>query len=189
MKAYIKQAAAILLLTLASITTAWAQSQSTAGSIQGAVSDQTGAVIAGATVEAKNLDTNSTKNATTDASGRFTFPLLQPGSYTLTVSKQGYATVEQQNIALTVGLTVNLNLSLKVSAVQERITITASPTIDTVKTESSSTLNEKAIARTPVLGRKFEDLLTLTPGVSITQGPDGDEINFNGQRGIFNNIS
>ena len=46
-----------------------------------------------------------------------------------------------------------------------------------------------AIGRTPVLGRKFEDLLTLTPGVSITQGPDGDEINFNGQRGIFNNVS
>ncbi len=189
MKANIKQAVTLLLLTLASISTAWAQSQSTAGSIQGSVSDQTGAVIAGATVEAKNLDTNSTKNSTTDAGGRFAFQLLQPGSYTLTVSKQGYATVEQQNIALTVGLTVNLNLSLKISAVQERITITASPTIDTVKTESSSTLNEKAIARTPVLGRKFEDLLTLTPGVSITQGPDGDEINFNGQRGIFNNIS
>jgi outer membrane receptor for ferrienterochelin and colicin len=57
------------------------------------------------------------------------------------------------------------------------------------RSESSTTLNEKAISRTPVLGRKFEDLLTLTPGVSITQGPDGDEINFNGQRGIFNNIS
>ena len=41
----------------------------------------------------------------------------------------------------------------------------------------------------PILGRKFEDLLTLTPGVSIVQGPDGDEITFAGQRGIFNNIS
>ncbi len=43
--------------------------------------------------------------------------------------------------------------------------------------------------RTPILGRKFEDLLTLTPNVSIVQGPDGDEINFAGQRGIFNNVS
>src|SRR5207342_2323329 len=41
----------------------------------------------------------------------------------------------------------------------------------------------------PILGRKFEDLLTLTPGVSVVQGPDGDEITFAGQRGIFNNIS
>ncbi len=45
------------------------------------------------------------------------------------------------------------------------------------------------MSNTPILGRKFEDFLTLTPGVSIVQGPDGDEINFNGQRGIFNNVS
>ena len=45
------------------------------------------------------------------------------------------------------------------------------------------------MSTTPTLGLKFENLLTLTPGVSISQGPDGDEINFNGQRGIFNNIS
>ncbi len=177
------------LALLVSMTTALAQSQSTTGSIQGTISDQAGAVIAGATVEVKNLDTNSTKNLSTDAGGRFVFLQLQPGNYTLTVTKQGYATLEQQNIALTVGQTVNLNLGLKVSSVSERITITAAPTIDTVKIESSTTLNEKAISKTPILGRKFEDLLTLTPGVSITQGPDGDEINFNGQRGIFNNIS
>ena len=65
----------------------------------------------------------------------------------------------------------------------------AGATIDTVKTESSSTLNELSVSTTPILGRKFEDLLTLTPGVSIVQGPDGDEISFSGQRGIFNNIS
>ena len=45
------------------------------------------------------------------------------------------------------------------------------------------------MATTPILGRKFEDLLTLTPGVSVVQGPDGDEITFAGQRGVFNNIS
>lgn len=177
------------LALLVSMTTALAQSQSTTGSIQGTVSDQTGAVIAGATIEVKNLDTNTTKNLSTDSGGRFVFLQLQPGNYTLTTTKQGYATLEQQGIALTVGQTVNLNLALKVSSVSERITITAAPTIDTVKIESSTTLNEKAISKTPILGRKFEDLLTLTPGVSITQGPDGDEINFNGQRGIFNNIS
>ena len=67
--------------------------------------------------------------------------------------------------------------------------VTDVPVIETTTTESSATLEEAAIATTPVLGRKFEDLLTLTPGVSISQGPDGDEININGQRGIFNNIS
>jgi len=79
---------------------------------------------------------------------------------------------------------------MKISATQENIEVSATAdVVDTVSTSSTSTLNEAAVSDTPILGRKFEDLLTLTPGVSITQGPDGDEINFNGQRGIFNNIS
>ena len=87
------------------------------------------------------------------------------------------------------GQAMNLPLSMKISQVEERVTITASPTVDTLKTESSTTLNELAVSTTPILGRKFEDLLTLTPGVSVVQGPDGDEITFAGQRGVFNNVS
>src|SRR5437660_2684112 len=78
---------------------------------------------------------------------------------------------------------------MKISQVEERVTITATPTVDTVTTEASTTLNETTVSTTPILGRKFEDLLTLTPGVSVVQGPDGDEITFSGQRGVFNNIS
>src|SRR5262249_27899030 len=84
---------------------------------------------------------------------------------------------------------ISLTLKMKVSGASEHITITATPVVDTTATQSSSTLNELAVSTTPILGRKFEDLLTLTPGVSIVQGPDGDEINFAGQRGVFNNIS
>ena len=61
--------------------------------------------------------------------------------------------------------------------------------VESTRTASANTLNELTVETTPILGRKFEDLLTLTPGVSIVQGPDGDEITFAGQRGIFNNIS
>ena len=61
--------------------------------------------------------------------------------------------------------------------------------METTRTASASTLNQTTIETTPILGRKFEDLLTLTPGVSVVQGPDGDEITFAGQRGVFNNIS
>src|SRR4029079_11428351 len=86
--------------------------------------------------------------------------------------------------------TVPLNPMMKVSGVSETLTVTAqAPTVDTTNTASASTLDETTISNTPILGRKFEDLLTLTPGVSIVQGPDGDEINFAGQRGIFNNVS
>lgn len=166
-----------------------AQTQSTTGVIQGTVLDEQGGTVPGANVEVKNGETNFTRTLMTDTDGRFVFLQLQPGRYLVTVSKQGFATVIQENLELTVGQTINLNLPMKVSRLDEKITISAAPTIDTVKTESSSTLNELSVSNLPILGRKFEDLLTLTPGVSIVQGPDGDEISFAGQRGIFNNIS
>jgi len=162
---------------------------STSGSIQGTVSDEQGAVVPGASVEARNVGTNFTKTFVTDNDGRFTFLSMPPGRYVLTVTKQGFAKLVQENVELTVGKSISLSMSLKVSGVTGEVTVTTTPVIDTVKTESSTTLNETSVSNTPILGRKFEDLLTLTPGVSITQGPDGDEINFVGQRGIFNNVS
>ncbi|MEP7075211.1 MAG: TonB-dependent receptor, partial [Acidobacteriota bacterium] len=161
----------------------------TSGTIQGTVSDEQGAAVPGATVEARNVGTNFTKTFTTDSDGRFTLLSIPPGSYIVSISKTGFAKTNQENVELTVGRSISLNITLKVSGVSGEVTITATPTIDSVKTEASTTLNETAIGNTPILGRKFEDLLTLTPGVSITQGPDGDEINFSGQRGIFNNVS
>lgn len=178
-----------LLIAAAGAVVVSAQSQITSGVIQGTVTDAAGAVVPGASVEAKNLETNLVKNTSTDEDGRFSFLQLPSGRYTLTVSKQGFASLVQQDFPLTVGQTISLNLDMKVSGVEGVVTITSIPTIDTVKTESSTTLNEKAVSNLPVLGRKFEDLLTLTPNVSIVQGPDGDEINFAGQRGIFNNVS
>jgi hypothetical protein len=181
---------ACLLLACCATLTAWGQGNITTGAMQGVTTDQSGGVVPAAVVEAKNLDTNVVKTATTDENGRFVLLALQPGRYSLSVRKQGYARLVQESLTLTVGQTINLSLALKVSSVEETVTITsAAPTVDTVKTEASSTLNETAVANTPVLGRKFSDLFTLTPGVSITQGPDGDVINFVGQRGVFNNIS
>jgi hypothetical protein len=179
----------VLVFSLCLATTGWGQSQITTGTVQGDVSDEKGGSVAGANVEIKNLDTNLTRTDTTSADGHFAFLLLPPGRYTVTVSKEGFATIVQENLTVTVGQTVTLPITLKISATSERIVVTATPTIEVTKTESSSTINDLTVSSTPVLGRKFEDLLTLTPGVSIVQGPDGDEINFNGQRGVFNNIS
>src|ERR1043166_7179292 len=166
-----------------------AQTQITTGTIQGTVLDANGAAVPGANVELKNIDTNFARTTTSDDDGRFVAPQLPPGRYTLTVTKTGFATLVVEKADLTVGQAMNLPLSMKVSAVSETVTITATPTVDTVKTESSTTLNEITENTTPILGRKFEDLLTLTPGVSVVQGPDGDEITFAGQRGVFNNVS
>ncbi len=170
--------------------TSWGQTQITTGTILGTVTDEKGGSVADATVEAKNLDTNLSKTLTTSADGRFEFLSLPPGRYTLTVSKPGFAKLVQEGAVLTVGQAMSLPITMKVSSTQENIVVTATPdVVETSSTTSSSTLDELSVKETPILGRKFEDLLTLTPGVSIVQGPDGDEINFNGQRGIFNNIS
>jgi len=168
---------------------AWTQTQITTGVIQGTVSDQSGALVPGALVEARNVDTNSARAQTTLADGRFVFLQLRPGRYTLTVTLAGFATHVQQDVTVTVGQSVTVNPVLKVSGAAETVTVTGSSLIDITRTEVSNTLDETIVSTTPILGRKFEDLLTLTPGVSIVQGPDGDEITFSGQRGMYNNVS
>ena len=185
----LKVAAAIALLFLFT-SLAFAQSQITTGVISGTVAEQSGAVVPDASVEAKNIDTNAARTVKTDASGRFTFIALSPGPYRVTVAAiKGFAPVRQENLALSVGQTISLNIILKISGATEQVVVTDVAGIDPVKTESSMILDNASVSSLPVSGRKFEDMLTLTPGVSISQGPDGDEINFNGQRGIFNNIS
>jgi hypothetical protein len=186
-----KLVAAAMLMALCLIfnSTAFGQAQITTGTVQGDVLDEKGGTVPGASVEVKNLDTNFTKTESSDADGHYAFLNLTPGKYTITVSKAGFTTVVLQNVTVTVGQVLSIPVTVKVSSVAQQIIVTDVPVIETTTTESSSTLEEAAIATTPVLGRKFEDLLTLTPGVSISQGPDGDEININGQRGIFNNIS
>jgi outer membrane receptor for ferrienterochelin and colicin len=181
--------AAVLALCVFYSAAAWGQAQFTTGSVQGDVLDEKGGSVAGASVEAKNLDTNYVRTESTNNDGHFQFLNLAPGHYTLTISKPGFTTIVQEKINLTVGQNLSIPVTVKVSSVAQQIVVSDVPVIEVTKTESSSTLEEAAIASTPVLGRKFEDLLTLTPGVSISQGPDGDEININGQRGIFNNIS
>jgi Carboxypeptidase regulatory-like domain/TonB-dependent Receptor Plug Domain len=186
---WVKSFSLCVLVTLVIALPAAAQTQITTGTIQGTVTDANGAIMPGANVEIKNLDTNLSRTLTTDEGGRFVALALSPGRYSVTVSKTGFATAVAEHLDLTVGQALNLPVAMKVSGVEERVTITSTPVVDTVKTESSTTLNETAVNTTPILGRKFEDLLTLTPGVSVVQGPDGDEITFSGQRGVFNNVS
>src|SRR5438874_11152734 len=181
--------ATILALCVLFSASAHGQSQFTTGSIQGDVVDERGGSVPGASIEAKNLDTNLVRTETTNNDGHFQFLNLAPGRYTLTITKTGFTTIIQEKINLTVGQALSIPVTVKISSVAQQIVVSDVPVVEVTKTESSATLDEAAVAQTPVLGRKFEDLLTLTPGVSISQGPDGDEININGQRGIFNNIS
>ena len=185
----IQSFATSILLTLLIVPTILAQSQITTGQIQGEVRDPNGAVVPNVSIEVKNSDTGLTKTVTTNEAGRYVILALPPGNYSVTANVQGFAEAKLPSAQLTVGQFLTVDFDLKPSAVGGTVTVETTQTVDTVKTQVSTTLNETAVSTTPILGRKFEDLLTLTPGVSITQGPDGDEINFSGQRGIFNNVS
>jgi hypothetical protein len=187
--AFLRQSALSVFAIFLMTSVIFSQTQITTGVIQGTVLDPTGAVIPGAAVEAHNLDTNVRQTAASDEGGRFSFLALPAGKYEVIAKKDGFSTIIQQGIDLTVGQALNLRLPMKVSAAGETVTVTDTTNIDVTATESSDTLNSITVEQTPILGRKFEDLLTLTPGVSVVQGPDGDEISFAGQRGIFNNIS
>ena len=178
-----------VLVSLSAVGFVAAQAQITTGVVQGTVLDPSGAALPGVEVEARNVGTNISRHHTTGSDGRFVLLQLQPGTYNVTFTLSGFATLVQEGVNVSVGQSITLNPTMKLASTSETVTVTGTATVDTRRTESSTTLNETAISTTPILGRKFEDLLTLTPGVSIVQGPDGDEITFAGQRGVFNNIS
>ena len=169
---------------------AWAQSQATTGLIEGTVVDESGAAVPGASVVLKNTATNYERQATTDKDGRFRGLLLPLGPYKVTVSLKGFSTMVRDGINLSVGQTVNLPVTMKVSAVQEEVLVSGdAPVIETTRAEGADKIDEASIRGLPNNGRNFLDFTKLTPGVSIVQGPDGDELTINGQKGIVNNIS
>jgi hypothetical protein len=179
-----------VLVCTALVSSAIAQTQITTGVIQGGVTDATGASVPGVTVEARNVGTNLSRTLVTESDGRFVFLQLPSGTYTVTYTLPGFATLVQEDIGLTVGQSVSLAATMRIASVAETVRVTtAAPVVETTRTAVADTLNQMTVESTPILGRKFEDLLTLTPGVSIVQGADGDEVTFAGQRGIFNNIS
>ena len=108
------------------------------GTITGRVTDQSGAVLPGATVEIVNLEKGISLSKTTDPEGKYIFPLLHPGPYRVTVSLSGFDTVVSQNAIVEVGKTTNINSKLKLSATSETITVQGDvPIVD--KTNASQT--------------------------------------------------
>ncbi|MEP7310665.1 MAG: TonB-dependent receptor [Acidobacteriota bacterium] len=180
----------LLAVGIACTAPAAAQTQITTAVIEGVVVDASGGVVPGVDVEVRNVDTNLTRTLQTDREGRFAALQLPSGRYKVTFTLSGFATLVQENVEVSVGQSLRLLPQMKPSGVAETVNVTVqAATVDTSRTAATSTLDATTISTTPILGRKFEDLLTLTPGVSVVQGPDGDEITFSGQRGVFNNIS
>jgi hypothetical protein len=178
-----------LVLFLGAFPAVFAQSQATTGVIEGTVTDEDGGVLPGVTVTLRNTATNYEQAVTTGENGRFRGVLLPLGPYRITVALEGFATLVREGLDLAVGQTINLPLVLKPGLEQE-ITVTGeAPVIESSRTEGAVRIDTRAIENLPNNGRNFLDYTKLTPGVTVVQGPDGDELSINGQKGIANNIS
>jgi hypothetical protein len=168
----------------------FAQSQANTGTIEGSVTDPSDRAIPNAEVTITNEGTNLTRTLTTDSEGRFRGLLLPLGAYRVTVKAGNFATLVRSGLDLKVGQTITLPLQMSVSSVQQEISVTGeAPIIETGRVETSTYLDQRSVSDLPNNGRNFISLVPLTPGVSIVQGPDGDEISINGQKGINNNVS
>jgi hypothetical protein len=166
------------------------QSQANTGSIEGVVVDSSGSVLPQASVTLLSTDTNLQRKLTTDANGSFRGVLLPLGAYRVTVTAPKFGTVVRQGLDLAVGQTIRLNLTLTVANVTETVNVDEqAPVIETSAVERSSYIDKNSIRTLPNNGRNFLDFMNLTPGVAIVQGPDGNEISVNGQKGIANNVS
>jgi hypothetical protein len=167
-----------------------AQSQATTGLIQGSVVDPNGAVVQGASVNLKNTQTGFERNVTANSDGFFSAPLLPLGKYLVTTEAQGFTKSILENVELTVGQTFTLKVEMKIGGAVETVDVSSEATgIEIGRTELSTQINQKSVENLPIGRRDFSRFAQLTPGVSIVQGPDGDEITINGQKGIQNNFS
>src|SRR5687768_14707216 len=180
----------LVLLLLLSASSLFAQSQATTGVIEGVVSDPSGAALPGVTVTLRNTETNYTQRLVTDSAGRFRGVLLPLGAYELTAELEGFARRMLRGYTLNVGQTLTANVSLSQAAVAESIVVTAeTPLVETARTEGSTRIDQASVEGLPNNGRNFLEYTKMTPGVTIVQGPDGDELSINGQKGISNNVS
>src|SRR5947207_5888744 len=182
----------LLLLSLGS-GNAFAQATASA-TIQGTVTDKSGAVVSGAQVVAKNKATGVPTTANTTDEGYYKFELLPVGTYTVTVSKAGFGTVAQ-TIETLIGQTATVNAQLSPGATSEVIEVTSeAPLVDQLKTSVSQNITPSEVEELPLLGRDVANLAYLAPGVKATDSYDPTKnryaiLSVNGQSGRNVNVT
>ncbi len=182
----------VLLLSVGS-GTAFAQATASA-TIQGTVTDKSGAVVTGVQVVAKNKATDITRTTSTNDVGFYQFGLLSVGTYTVTVSKTGFATFAQ-TLEIQVGQTAVVNAELKPGAASEVIEVTSEALlVDSTKTDVSTNITPQQIQELPMIGRDIADLAYLSPGVKAADSYDPTKnrysiLSVNGQGGRNVNVT
>jgi len=158
------------------------------GTIQGTVTDKSGAVVSGAQVVAKSKTTDTTRETISNESGYYRFELLPVSTYTVTITKAGFATVSE-TIEILIGQITTVNAELKPGATSEIIEVTSeAPLVDQLKTSVSQNITPSEVEELPLLGRDVANLAYLAPGVKATDSYDPTKnryaiLSVNGQSG------
>ncbi|HEY0263930.1 MAG TPA: carboxypeptidase regulatory-like domain-containing protein [Granulicella sp.] len=177
-----------------------AYAQSTTAEVLGSVHDETGSIIPGAEVTITNKGTNESRKTTSNENGAFTFNLLQPGTYRLSVTSANFKRYEVPNITLAAGDQPRIDAGMSVGGVNETVSVEAtSPLLQSESSTMQSSVNQLAVQDLPLNGRNFVQLVQLAPGAnegppsSLTAGHGKDDergaasVSANGQSDLLNN--
>lgn len=137
------------------------------GAISGVVRDPSGALVAGASITAKDLATGLTRHLESSAKGDYAIQLLEPGHYDLTITKAGFATLNFADVTVSVTQVTGLNATLSVGSAQETVQVQSSGEI--LQTESStlgSVVTGEQVRNLPLVSRNYTQIITLSPGIS-----------------------
>jgi hypothetical protein len=178
----------LLGLVWAVLATASLAQVATTGQLVGVVQDQSGAVVAGAELQLENDDTRAVQTATANADGGFVFPTLTPGSYTLTVKKQGFETTVYRRLVIYAARTTNHTAALKVGAVTQTVEVQGdAQVLHTTTNTISSTVDQKYLQDLPLPGRSVLPFVLLSAGAQ--QGVTARDSTINGLPGGSLNIT
>ena len=128
----------------------------TTGTVEGAITDQSGAPLPGVSIELSSPSLQGVRTAVTSADGRYRFPSVPPGAYKVTATLSGFGKV-QKNATVTLDSTATVNLSLSLSTTAE-VTVTGeAPLVDVASTTTGTNYSAKVIDKLPV-GRNYADI-------------------------------
>ncbi len=148
--------------------------QTPSASLVGRVMDPTGAVVPGVSIKVTNIDTNISRQGSSNETGDFTLPYLNPGRYSLEARSEGFRTYKRAEFLLAVDQVLRIDVALEVGATTESVTITdAPPVLNTEGGSRGAVITSEEIAEIPLESRNFSDLVYLAGGV-LPKGDGGD---------------
>jgi hypothetical protein len=154
----------LFLFSLVALTLSWG---SITGSISGVVTDTSGALVAGATVVAANVQTGIKTTSTTDGKGFYSFASLPVGTYDLEVTQAGFRTSQKTGLVIDANSALRADVTLQVGSINEKIEVhTDTVHVETESTQMGEVITGKTMTAVPLNGRAYTDLLALQPGVS-----------------------